>query len=231
MPAMRVRREDSASAASIVGDAEDAGGRPPSRRRARRPCLRHKHAGQRIARGRIREFGVSRLFPERESALASRSRRLPARSRTCPVKKSSAAIARLRRDDRGAERQHGCGIIGRRIVIGERAAQRAAMADGGIADRSARCGERRDACAQPRSMSRHRRDVLRRRSRVRAFAADEATARPGPPMSTRQAGSPDAASSSRSGFARPREASPRARRRARLGVGERTGHGDRRRDR
>ena len=47
-------------------------------------------------------------------------------------------------DDRRAERQRRGGIVGGRIVVGERAADRAAVAHRGIADAAGERGERRD---------------------------------------------------------------------------------------
>ena len=46
--------------------------------------------------------------------------------------------------DGRAEGERGGGIVGGGIVIGERAAERAAVADGGIADHAGERGERRD---------------------------------------------------------------------------------------
>ena len=50
----------------------------------------------------------------------------------------------------GAEPQYGSGIVGRGIVVGDRAAERAAIAHLRIADRFGEFGERRNGLAHER---------------------------------------------------------------------------------
>ena len=101
-------------------------------------ALGDEHAGHRIARGRVAEFRVAGLGRRREGHRGDDLAILRARSRTGPVKNLSAAICALVGDDGRAERQHGRGIVGRRIVVGDRAADRAHVAHMRIADRGRR---------------------------------------------------------------------------------------------
>ena len=70
-----------------------------------------------------------------------------------PLKKSSALISRLLVPMRGAERQQGRGIVGCGIVVGDRAADGAAVAHVRVADDAGHLGQARQWPSAPRTNS------------------------------------------------------------------------------
>ena len=94
--------------------------------------LGDEHADHRVARGRIRELHVGGHFRHRKghrnNDFAGLQRRLEHAGKEVVGLEFAAVGA-----DRRIERNDGAGIVGRWIV-GDRAADRAAIANGGIAD-------------------------------------------------------------------------------------------------
>ena len=85
-----------------------------------------------------------------------------------PTKKSSAASVRRVRVHRGAQAQHGCRLAGGGVVVGQAAADRAAVAHLAVADAAGQVGQRRD---------RRLHFVRGRHRRVRGAGADGDRAR------------------------------------------------------
>ena len=107
------------------------------------PRLLHEHADQREARGLIAEFLIGRLLRHREADLGDDFGRLE-RGREHAGEEIVGLDAALVGDDGGAEAEAGGRIIGVRIVIGDRAADGAAMAHRRIADHAGELGQHRD---------------------------------------------------------------------------------------
>ena len=77
-----------------------------------------------------------------------------------PLKNSSAAILRLLRGDGRAQAERGRRIIGRRVVVGERAADRSHRAHLAVADHAGERGERGNRSLHVRANARPRRGAV-----------------------------------------------------------------------
>ena len=207
----RLGRERSWQRGFHLGHAEDARARARHRHAHAVIEARHEHADHGIARGLVAEILRSAACLGMGNEISVMISPSFSAVENMPVKNTSAAIRRPRRLHVRVQRQHRRRIIRRRIVVGDRTAERAAMAHGRIADPAGQTGERGDG----------RLDLVRRRDvgvpgagaddELASVALDEGergNARRG--RSVRRA-SPAAASSSGSGSGRRRRSARRTR--------------------
>ena len=143
-----------------------------------------------------------------------------------PMKNSAAAISRRPAGPWTTsvriQRQHRRRQVGRRVGVGERAADRAAVADLRVADRPAACGEQWRLGGQQRGPRRRRVTGQRADRDVVAVQRGCRTASRIRPMSISTAGRPAAASSSAAASGRRRSAWHRRRARASAAIASST---------
>ncbi len=146
-PRLSARRATSArsgcvSASSRLGPAEHAVRAGAGDGDAHlRPALGDEHADQRIARGRVAELLVAGLRARSGTMILVMISPSSSAVSNRPVKKSSAAILRLLVTIVAPSAEAGRRVIGGRIVVGDRAADRAAMAHMRVADQRGQLGE------------------------------------------------------------------------------------------
>src|ERR1043166_7557723 len=105
-------------------------------------ALRHEHADERKTRGRIAELDVAGLLGQREIYLGDDLVVLE-RGFEQAFEEIIGRDAALGGDDGRAEAEAGGGVIGVRVVVGNRAAERAHVAHVRVADHFGQLGERR----------------------------------------------------------------------------------------
>ena len=100
----------------------------------------------------MRELHIGRLLRDREADLGDEFAGLE-RGLEQALEIVVGSDAALVGDDRRAERERGRRIVGGRIVVGERAADRAAVAHMRVADAAGELGERRDRALHDRALA------------------------------------------------------------------------------
>ena len=170
-PFQRLRRKPLLQRFLERGDAEYAvAARAGDRNADFAAAFADEHADQRIARRLIAEFLIGGLFRNRKAHLGDDLRGLK-HGREHPGKEIIGLDAALVGDDGGAEPKTGGGIVGGRIVVGDRTADRAHVAHCRIADHAGKLGEHRQRLLNDRrgmhvDVPRHRADGHRAAARL-----------------------------------------------------------------